>query len=49
MHPKNQIPRIYKVEIDRTFRRWEVNRLATKVYIGQKGVGGAQKWSNKNR
>ncbi|MDP6340270.1 MAG: pseudouridine synthase [Candidatus Marinimicrobia bacterium] len=42
MHPKNQIPRIYKVEIDRTFRRWEVNRLATKVYIGQKEWGRAE-------
>ncbi len=42
MHPKNRIPRIYKVEIDKTFRSWEIKRMATKVYIGQKEWGRAE-------
>ncbi len=42
MHPKNKIPRIYKVEIDKTFRSWEVKRMATKVFIGQKEWGRAE-------
>ena len=36
MHPKNQIQRIYKVEIDKKFRAWEIKRMSIKVYIGQK-------------
>ena len=42
MHPKNRIPRIYKVEIDNTFRNWEINRMKKKVYIGQKEWGRAE-------
>jgi len=42
MHPKNRIPRIYKVEIDKTFRSWEIERMAKKVYIGQKEWGRAE-------
>ncbi|MBT3477858.1 MAG: rRNA pseudouridine synthase [Candidatus Marinimicrobia bacterium] len=42
MHPKNRIPRIYKVVIDKVFRGWEVKRLATRVYIGQKEWGRAE-------
>ena len=39
MHPRNQIQRIYKVEIDKKFRSWEIKRMANKVYIGQKQWG----------
>jgi len=42
MHPKNRIPRIYKVEIDKTFRDWEIKRMEKKVYIGQKEWGKAE-------
>jgi len=42
MHPKNRIPRIYKVEIDNTFRNWEIIRMKKKVYIGQKEWGRAE-------
>ena len=42
MHPRNHIPRIYKVQIDKTFRSWEIKRMSTKVYIGQKEWGKAE-------
>ena len=42
MHPRNHIPRIYKVQIDKIFQSWEVKRMATKVYIGQKEWGKAE-------
>ena len=42
MHPRHRIPRIYKIEIDKTFRSWEIKRMATKVYIGQKEWGRAE-------
>ena len=42
MHPRNQIQRIYKVEIDKKFRSWEIKRMANKVYIGQKQWGKAE-------
>ena len=41
MHPKNQIPRIYKLQIDKVFQSWEIKRMASKVYIGQKEWGKA--------
>ena len=42
MHPRNQIPRIYKLQIDKIFQNWEVKRMANKVYIGQKEWGKAE-------
>ena len=42
MHPRNRIPRIYKIEIDKTFQSWEVKRMATKIYIGQNEWGNAE-------
>ncbi|MDP6629280.1 MAG: pseudouridine synthase [Candidatus Marinimicrobia bacterium] len=42
MHPRHRIPRIYKIEIDKVFRSWEIKRMATKVYIGQKEWGKAE-------
>ena len=42
MHPRNRIPRIYKIEIDKTFQSWEVKRMATKIYIGQNEWGKAE-------
>ena len=42
MHPRNQIPRIYKLQIDKVFQSWEVKRMASKVYIGQKEWGKAE-------
>ena len=41
MHPRNQIPRIYKLQIDKVFQSWEIKRMASKVYIGQKEWGKA--------
>ena len=41
MHPRNQIPRIYKLQIDKIFQSWEIKRMASKVYIGQKQWGKA--------
>ena len=41
MHPRNQIPRIYKLQIDKVFQNWEIKRMASKVYIGQKEWGKA--------
>lgn len=42
MHPSKRIPRLYKIEIDRAFRSWEIKRIATKIYIGQKEWGKAE-------
>jgi len=42
MHPKNKIPRVYKLEIDKIFRVGEKKRLASKIYIGQKEWGRAE-------
>ncbi len=42
MHPRNRIPRIYVIEIDKPFRRWEVERMHKGVYIGQKDWGNAE-------
>ena len=42
MHPRNRIPRIYKIEIDKTFQSWEVKRMAIKIYIGQNEWGKAE-------
>ncbi len=41
MHPRNQIPRIYKLQIDEVFQSSEIKRMASKVYIGQKEWGKA--------
>ena len=41
MHPRNQIPRIYKLQIDKVFQSWEIKRMASKIYIGQKEWGKA--------
>ncbi len=42
MHPRNQVPRIYKLQIDKIFQSWEIKRMASKVYIGQKEWGKAE-------
>ena len=42
MHPKNQIPRIYKLQIDKVFQSWEIKKMASKIYIGQKEWGRAE-------
>lgn len=42
MHPRNRIPRIYVIEIDKPFHRWEVERMHKGVYIGQKDWGNAE-------
>ena len=42
MHPRNQVPRIYKLQIDKVFKSWEIKRMASKVYIGQKEWGKAE-------
>ena len=42
MHPRNRIPRIYKIVIDKTFQSWEVKRMATKIYIGKNEWGKAE-------
>jgi pseudouridine synthase len=47
MHPKNKIPRVYKLEIDQIFREGEKKRLASKIYIGQKEWGRAEILSQK--
>ena len=47
MHPKNKIPRVYKLEIDKIFREGEKKRLASKIYIGQKEWGRAEILSQK--
>ena len=35
-HPKNKIPRIYELEIDKPFESWEKKKISKKIYIGQK-------------
>ena len=40
-HPKNKIPRIYELEIDKPFQVWEKKKIAKKIYIGQKEWGRA--------
>ena len=47
MHPKNKIKRIYKVEIDKIFKNYEIKRMASKVYIGQKEWGRVEVLSHK--
>ena len=41
-HPKNQIPRIYELEIDKPFEGWEKKKISKKIYIGQKQWGKAE-------
>ena len=41
-HPKNKIPRIYELEVDKPFQVWEKKKIAKKIYIGQK------EWGKKN-
>ena len=38
-HPKNKIPRIYELEIDKPFENWEKRKIAKNIYIGQKEWG----------
>ena len=38
-HPKNKIPRIYELELDKPFENWEKIKIAKNVYIGQKEWG----------
>ena len=38
-HPKNKIPRIYELEVDKAFENWEKRKIAKNVYIGQKEWG----------
>jgi pseudouridine synthase len=40
-HPKNKIPRIYELEVDKPFQVWEKKKIAKKIYIGQKEWGRA--------
>ena len=47
MHPKNKIPRVYKVEINKMLNRTEIGRLASKIYIGKKEWGRAEVLSQK--
>ena len=41
-HPKNKIPRIYELEIDKPFESWEIKKISKKIYIGQKQWGKAE-------
>ena len=41
-HPKNKIPRIYELEIDKPFQSWEKKKISKKIYIGQKQWGKAE-------
>ena len=41
-HPKNKIPRIYELEIDKPFESWEKEKVSKKIYIGQKQWGKAE-------
>ena len=47
MHPKNNIRRVYKVEINKILDSTEIRRLASKIYIGQKEWGKAEVLSQK--
>ena len=40
-HPKNKIPRIYELEVDKPFQAWEKKKISKKIYIGQKEWGRA--------
>ena len=40
-HPKNKIPRIYELEVDKPFQSWEKKKISKKIYIGQKEWGRA--------
>ena len=46
-HPRNKIERIYKVEIDKIFKDYEIKRMASKIYIGQKEWGKVEVLSQK--
>ena len=41
MHPKNKIPRVYELEVDKPFLSWEKIKISKKIYIGQKEWGRA--------
>ena len=41
-HPKNKIPRIYELEIDKPFESWEKKKISKKISIGQKQWGKAE-------
>ncbi len=41
-HPKNKIPRIYELVIDKPFESWEKKKISKKIYIGQKQWGKAE-------
>ena len=41
-HPKNKIPRMYELEIDKPFESWEKKKISKKIYIGQKQWGKAE-------
>ena len=41
MHPKNKIPRVYELEVDKPFQSWEKRKISKKIYIGQKEWGRA--------
>ena len=41
MHPKNKIPRVYELEVDKPFQSWEKRKISKKIYIGQKEWGKA--------
>ena len=41
-HPKNKIPRINELEIDKPFESWEKKKISKKIYIGQKQWGKAE-------
>jgi len=40
-HPKNKIPRVYELEVDKPFQSWEKRKISKKIYIGQKEWGKA--------
>ena len=41
MHPKNKIPRVYELVVDKPFQSWEKIKISKKIYIGQKEWGRA--------
>jgi len=41
MHPKNKIPRVYELVVDKPFQSWEKRKISKKIYIGQKEWGRA--------
>ena len=40
-HPKNRIPRVYELVVDKPFQSWEKRKISKKIYIGQKEWGRA--------